>query len=184
MKMGYCRVSSADQILDLQKDALKQAGCQKIFTDTASGASSSRPGLDQCLDQLRSGDTLVVWRLDRLGRSLKHLLTLVEDFSTRGIGFVSLTESIDTTTSGGKLVFSIFGAIAEFERQIIRERTNAGLTAARSRGKKGGRREQHSDRKILSAIKLADDSPDTIQEICRSLGISKATYYRRRMNLK
>jgi DNA invertase Pin-like site-specific DNA recombinase len=100
MKIGYCRVSSNDQTLNLQKDALKKAGCEKIFSDTGSGASSSRPGLDQCLDQLRKGDTLVVWRLDRLGRSLKHLLTLVEDFSNRGIEFVSLTEAIDTTTSG------------------------------------------------------------------------------------
>ena len=184
MKIGYCRISSNDQTLTLQQDALKKAGCEKIFSDTASGASSSRPGLDQCLDQLRKGDTLVVWRLDRLGRSLKHLLTLVEDFSTKGIGFVSLTEAIDTTTSGGKLVFSIFGAIAEFERQIIRERTFAGLAAARARGRKGGRKEKHSDKKILTAIKLADDSPETIEEICHSLGISKATYYRRRMNLK
>ena len=112
MKIGYCRVSSNDQTLNLQKDALKEAGCKKIFSDTASGASSSRPGLKQCLDQLRKGDTLVVWRLDRLGRSLKHLLELVEDFNEEEIGFVSLTEAIDTTTSGGKLVFSIFGAIA------------------------------------------------------------------------
>lgn len=116
MKIGY--FSSNDQTLNLQKDALKKAGCRKIFSDIASGASSSWPGLDQCLDQLRKGDTLVLWRLDWLGRSLKHLLTLVEDFSTKGIGFVSLAEAIDTTTSGGKLVFSIFGAIAEFERQI------------------------------------------------------------------
>ncbi len=183
MIIGYCRVSSNDQTLNLQKDALKKAGCEKIFSDTASGASSSRPGLDQCLDQLRKGDTLVVWRLDRLGRSLKHLLTLVEDFSTKGIGFVSLTEAIDTTTSGGKLVFSIFGAIAEFERQIIRERTNAGLAAARARGKKGGRKEQHNSKKISTAVKLADTSPDTIADICKHLGISRSTYYRRRADL-
>ncbi len=183
MKIGYCRVSSNDQTLNLQKDALKKAGCEKIFSDTASGASSSRPGLDQCLDQLRKGDTLVVWRLDRLGRSLKHLLTLVEDFSTKGIGFVSLTEAIDTTTSGGKLVFSIFGAIAEFERQIIRERTNAGLAAARARGKKGGRKEQHNSKKISTAVKLADTLPDTIADICKHLGISRSTYYRRRADL-
>ena len=150
MKIGYCRVSSNDQTLNLQKDALKKAGCEKIFSDTVSGAKESRPGLAQCLDQLRKGDTLVVWRLDRLGRSLKHLLTLVEDFSTRGIGFVSLTEAIDTTTSGGKLVFSIFGAIAEFERQIIRERTNAGLAAARGRGRKGGRKKQHNSKLLRS----------------------------------
>jgi DNA invertase Pin-like site-specific DNA recombinase len=183
MKIGYCRVSSNDQTLTLQQDALKKAGCEKIFSDTASGASSSRPGLDQCLDQLRKGDTLVVWRLDRLGRSLKHLLTLVEDFSTKGIGFVSLTEAIDTTTSGGKLVFSIFGAIAEFERQIIRERTNAGLAAARARGRRGGRKEQHNSKKISTAVKLADTSPDTIADICKHLGISRSTYYRRRADL-
>jgi len=183
MKIGYCRISSNDQTLNLQKDALKKARCEKIFSDTASGASSSRPGLDQCLDQLRKGDTLVVWRLDRLGRSLKHLLTLVEDFSTKGIGFVSLTEAIDTTTSGGKLVFSIFGAIAEFERQIIRERTNAGLTAARARGRRGGRKEQHNSKKISTAVKLADTSPDTIADICKHLGISRSTYYRRRADL-
>ncbi|MBD1835266.1 recombinase family protein [Cyanobacteria bacterium FACHB-472] len=179
-KIGYCRVSSNDQTLNLQKNALKKAGCEKIFSDTVSGAKESRPGLDQCLDQLRPGDTLVVWRLDRLGRSLKHLLTLVEDFSARGIGFISLTEAIDTTTSGGKLVFSIFGAIAEFERQIIRERTNAGLAAARARGRKGGRKEQHNSKKIVTAVKLADTSPDTISEICKQLGISRSTYYRRR----
>ena len=183
MKIGYCRVSSNDQTLNLQKDALKKAGCEKIFSDTASGASSSRPGLDQCLNQLRKGDTLVVWRLDRLGRSLKHLLTLVEDFSNRGIEFVSLTEAIDTTTSGGKLVFSIFGAIAEFERQIIKERTNAGLAAARARGRKGGRKEQHNSKKISTAVKLADTSPDTIADICKHLGISRSTYYRRRADL-
>ena len=177
-------MSSNDQTLNLQKDALKKAGCEKIFSDTVSGAKESRPGLDKCLDQLREGDTLIVWRLDRLGRSLKHLLTLVEDFSTRGIGFVSLTEAIDTTSSGGRLVFSIFGAndwssrlrFAEFERRIIQERTFAGLAAARARGRKGGRKEKHSDKKILTAIKLADDSPKTIEEICQSLGISKATY--------
>ena len=183
MKIGYCRVSSNDQTLNLQKDALKKAGCEKIFSDTGSGASSSRPGLDQCLDQLRKGDTLVVWRLDRLGRSLKHLLTLVEDFSNRGIEFVSLTEAIDTTTSGGKLVFSIFGAIAEFERQIIKERTNAGLASARARGRKGGRKEQHNSKKISTAVKLADTSPDTIADICKHLGISRSTYYRRRADL-
>jgi DNA invertase Pin-like site-specific DNA recombinase len=184
MKIGYCRVSSNDQTLDLQKDALKKSGCEKIFSDTVSGAKEFRPGLDQCLDHLRKGDTLIVWRLDRLGRSLKHLLTLVEDFGTRGIGFVSLTESIDTTTSGGKLVFSIFGAIAEFERQIIRERTFAGLAAARARGRKGGRREQHHSKKIATAVKLADTSPDTIADICKQLGISRSTYYRRRLQQK
>ena len=183
MKIGYCRVSSNDQTLNLQKDALKKAGCEKIFSDTVSRAKESRLGLDQCLDQLREDDILVVWRLNRLGRSLKHLLTLVEDFSTKGIGFVSLTEAIDTTTSGGKLVFSIFGAIAKFERQIIRERTNAGLAAARARGRKGGRKEQHNSKKIVTAVKLADTSPDTIADICKHLGISRSTYYRHRADL-
>lgn len=179
MKIGYCRISSADQSLDLQTDALKAAGCEKLYSDTASGAKSSRPGLDRALDQLRPGDILVVWRLDRLGRSLKHLLSVVEDLNARGIGFMSLTESIDTTTSSGKLIFSIFGAIAEFERQIIRERTNAGLAAARARGRKGGRKIQHSDKKIAAARHLADTSPETIADICKSLGISRSTYYRR-----
>jgi len=176
---GYARVSSLDQSLDLQKDALDKAGCERIFEDKVSGARDSRPGLDAVLDHLRSGDTLVVWRLDRLGRSLKHLIATVEQLKASGIGFKSLTESIDTTTSGGKLVFSIFGALAEFEREIIRERTNAGLAAARARGRKGGRRIAHSERKIATAQKLADTSNDTIAQICESLGISRSTYYRR-----
>jgi len=180
---AYCRVSFNDQNLNLQQDALKKARCEKIFSDTVSGAKESRPGLVQCLDQLRKGDTLVVWGLNRLGRSLKHLLGLVEDFNDKKIGFVSLTEAIDTTTSGGKLVFSIFGAIAEFERQIIKERTNAGLAAARARGRKGGRKEQHNSKKISTAVKLADTSPDTIADICKHLGISRSTYYRRRADL-
>ena len=150
IKIGYCRVSFNDQNLNLQQDALKKARCEKIFSDTVSGAKESRPGLVQCLDQLRKGDTLVVWGLNRLGRSLKHLLGLVEDFNDKKIGFVSLTEAIDTTTSGGKLVFSIFGAIAEFEREIIKERTNAGLAAARGRGRKGGRKEQHNSKLLRS----------------------------------
>ena len=191
MKIGYCRVSSNDQTLNLQKDALKKAGCEKIFSDTVSRAKESRPGLDQCLDQLREDDILVVWRLDRLGRSLKHLLTLVEDFSNRGIGFVSLTEAIDTTTSGGKLVFSIFGAndwssclrFAKFKRQILQERTFAGLAPARVRGRKGGRKKQHNSKKISTAVKLADTSLNTIADICKHLGISRSTYYRRRTQL-
>lgn len=179
MLIGYARVSSLDQSLDLQKDALNKAGCERVFEDKVSGAKDSRPGLNAVLDHLRPGDTLVVWRLDRLGRSLKHLISTVEHLLDRGIGFRSLTESIDTTTSGGKLVFSIFGALAEFEREIIRERTNAGLAAARARGRKGGRRITHSEKKIVTAQKLADTSNDTIAQICSSLGISRSTYYRR-----
>jgi DNA invertase Pin-like site-specific DNA recombinase len=139
MLIGYARVSTHDQTLNLQQDALEKAGCTKIFTDTASGAKTERKGLDQALTYVRKGDTLVVWRLDRLGRSLPHLITTMTDLEERGIGFKSLTENIDTTTSGGKLIFHIFGALAEFERNLIRERTQAGLTAAKARGKKGGR---------------------------------------------
>src|ERR671923_1265567 len=134
MNIGYARVSTQDQTLNLQKDALEKIGCTKIFTDTASGAKAERKGLDEALEYLREGDTLVVWRLDRLGRSLKHLIETISQLDTRKIGFKSLTENIDTTTSGGKLIFHIFGALAEFERNLIRERTQAGLTAARARG--------------------------------------------------
>ena len=139
MLIGYARVSTADQTLNLQQDALEQAGCSKIFTDTISGAKTERVGLEQALSYVRPGDMLVVWRLDRLGRSLKHLIETITTLHEREIGFKSITENIDTTTSGGKLVFHIFGALAEFERDIIRERTRAGLLAASARGKKGGR---------------------------------------------
>jgi DNA invertase Pin-like site-specific DNA recombinase len=144
MLIGYARISTSDQTLDLQKDALEKAGCSKIFTDTASGAKAERIGLDEALNYVRSGDTLVVWKLDRLGRSLPHLIETITGLNNRGIGFKSITEAIDTTTSGGKLIFHIFGALAEFERDIIRERTQAGLNAARSRGRKGGR--THSEK--------------------------------------
>jgi len=137
--IGYARVSTQDQHLHLQRDALTSAGCLKIYTDTVSGSTTERRGLDEALGYLRPGDTLVVWRLDRLGRSLKHLITRITELNDRTIGFKSLTENIDTTTSGGKLIFHIFGALAEFERDIIKERTNAGLEAARTRGKFGGR---------------------------------------------
>jgi DNA invertase Pin-like site-specific DNA recombinase len=135
MNIGYARVSTHEQTLDLQKDALEKIGCSKIFTDTASGAKAERKGLEEALNYVREGDTLVVWRLDRLGRSLKHLIETITTLNNRNIGFKSITENIDTTTSGGKLVFHIFGALAEFERDIIRERTNAGLQAARARGR-------------------------------------------------
>src|SRR5512133_3754740 len=139
MLIGYARVSTSDQTLDLQKDALRQAGCERIFTDTASGAKAERIGLEEAMSHLRKGDILVVWKLDRLGRSLKHLIETITALNAEGIGFKSITESIDTTTSGGKLIFHIFGALAEFERDIIKERTQAGLTAARARGRLGGR---------------------------------------------
>jgi DNA invertase Pin-like site-specific DNA recombinase len=179
MLIGYARVSTQDQELHLQQDALKQAGCDPIFTDTASGASTERPGLEQALSHLREGDTLVVWRLDRLGRSLQHLIQTVTALDSRGIGFRSITEAIDTTTSGGKLVFHIFGALAEFERDIIRERTNAGLQAARARGRLGGRpKRQPSSRKIAMAKALYADKTNSVQDICKTLGISRATLYR------
>jgi DNA invertase Pin-like site-specific DNA recombinase len=133
MLIGYARVSTQDQTLALQKDALEKIGCKKIFTDTASGTKAERKGLDEAMEYVREGDTLVVWRLDRLSRSLKHLIKTITELNNRKIGFKSITENIDTTTSGGKLVFHIFGALAEFERDIIRERTNAGLQAAKSK---------------------------------------------------
>src|SRR5438105_4145918 len=139
MLIGYARVSTSDQTLNLQKDALENIGCTKIFTDVISGATTERQGLDEALSYVREGDTLVVWRLDRLGRSLKHLIETITNLNNRKIGFKSIQENIDTTTSGGKLIFHIFGALAEFERDIIRERTKAGLQAARARGRLGGR---------------------------------------------
>ena len=139
MFIGYARVSTSDQNLDLQQDALEAVKCERIFTDTASGAKAQRPGLAEALQCCRRGDTLVVWKLDRLGRSLPHLVETIRDIVARGVGFKSLQENIDTTTSGGKLIFHIFASLAEFERDIIRERTNAGLSAARARGRKGGR---------------------------------------------
>lgn len=139
MRIGYARVSTADQNPDLQEDALQKAGCEKIFRDVASGAVDSRRGLAEAIDYARDGDTLVVWKLDRLGRSMKHLIETVNGLAARKVGFQSLRESMDTTTSGGKLIFHVFGALAEFERELIRERTQAGLRAARARGRNGGR---------------------------------------------
>jgi DNA invertase Pin-like site-specific DNA recombinase len=178
MLIGYARVSTHEQTLNLQQDALQKAGCSKIFTDTASGAQTERQGLEAALSYVRSGDSLVVWRLDRLGRSLPHLIATMTDLEERGIGFKSLTENIDTTTSGGKLIFHIFGALAEFERNLIRERTQAGLTAARERGRIGGRPKALTPSQILIAQSLYDDPKNSIREICRTLKISKVTLYR------
>jgi DNA invertase Pin-like site-specific DNA recombinase len=153
MLIGYAWVSTHDQTLAFQRDALTKAGCTKLFTDTASGAKAERKGLDEALAYVRKGDTLVVWRLDRLGRSLPHLITTMTDLEKRGIGFKSLTENIDTTTSGGKLIFHIFGALAEFERNLIRERTTAGLMASRARGRTGGRPKALTGRKyVISGV--------------------------------
>jgi DNA invertase Pin-like site-specific DNA recombinase len=177
MLVGYARVSTYDQNLDLQKDALSQAGCEKIFVDHMSGAASERPGLEEAVAYVREGDTLVVWRLDRLGRSLRHLIDLVGQLEEKSIGFKSLQESIDTTSSGGKLIFHIFGALAEFERNLIRERTSAGLTAARARGRKGGRPKALDPQKRKVALKLYKAREHTVQEICKIMGISKPTLY-------
>ena len=178
MLIGYERVSTDDQNLALQNDALQVAGCDKIFSDKMSGVKADRPGLQQALDYVRSGDTLVVWRLDRLGRSLKDLIALVEDLEHRQIGFRSLQESIDTTTSGGKLIFHVFGALAEFERNLIRERTQAGLQAARARGRTGGRRQKLTPEQIAIGRSLSSDPNRTVTSICEHLEISRPTFYR------
>jgi len=180
MLIGYARVSTQDQTLDLQTDALARAGCEQLFTDTMSGSTSERPGLQEAMNYLRAGDTLVVWRLDRLGRTLKQLLATVTDLSDRGIGFKSLQENMDTTTSGGNLIFHIFGALAEFEREVIRERTNAGLQAARARGRFGGRPTLQSldPKKVALAKKLYADRGMPVQEICATLHIGRSTLYR------
>ncbi len=178
MLVGYARVSTQEQTLDLQRDALEEAGCGRLFTDTISGARAERPGLDEALSFLRPGDTLVVWRLDRLGRSLQHLLEIVALLQERGVGFRSITESIDTTSSGGKLIFHVFGALAEFERDLIRERTRAGLAAARARGRKGGRPRSLDARRVAMARALHADKGNTIEEICKTLRVSRSTLYR------
>src|SRR5918992_176500 len=177
MLIGYARVSTHEQTLNLQKDALENAGCTKIFIDTASGAKTERKGLEEALTYVRKGDTLVVWRLDRLGRSLPHLIATMTDLEVQGIGFKSVTENIDTTTSGGKLIFHIFGALAEFERNLIRERTAAGLIAARARGRKGGRPKALTPKQCSIAQELYEKH-HPIAEICRALNISRATLYR------
>jgi len=178
MNIGYARVSTQDQNLDLQNDALKGAGCEKIYTDKMSGAKTNRPGLEEILNILRKGDTLIVWKLDRLGRSLTHLISVMNILDERGIYFRSVQESLDTSTPGGKLIFHVFGALAEFERDIIRERTMAGLAAARARGRKGGRPRKLSKKQVEMAKKLIADPSIPVTEICTTLGVSKATLYR------
>ncbi|MGH2884180.1 MAG: recombinase family protein [Solirubrobacteraceae bacterium] len=176
--VGYARVSTSDQNPALQHYALDAAGCTRIFTDTASGALDQRPQLSAALDYLRPGDVLVVWRLDRLGRSVRHLTETVNTLAERGIGFRSLTEGIDTTTPAGKLVFHIFASLAEFEREIIRERTNAGLAAARARGRTGGRRPKMTPGKLATAWQLYEGKAHTVAQIAEIVGVSRATLYR------
>lgn len=176
--LGYSRVSTGDQDAALQDDALIAAGCSRIFSDTASGALAERPQLAQVLDHLRDGDTLVVWKLDRLGRSISHLIETVTALEQRGVGFRSLQESIDTTTPGGRLVFHVFAAMAEFERDVIRERTNAGLAAARARGRKGGRPSVMTPDKLAVARELYAAGGHTVAQIAAVVGVSRASLYR------
>lgn len=178
LRLGYVRVSTADQNEDLQRDALTAAGCDRLYVDHASGKTESRPGLDALLEQLRPGDTVVVWRLDRLGRSLRHLIDLANLLDGRGVALVSLRESLDTSTPGGRLIFHVFGALAEFERDLIRERTQAGLAAARARGRVGGRPTVWTDEKLQAARAMHASGEHDISSIARVLGISRATLYR------
>jgi len=178
MLIGYARVSTQDQKPALQLDALKAAGCERVFVEKASGAQRDRPELALALEYARAGDTLVVWKLDRLARSMKQLIETVEGMAARGVGFRSMTEAIDTTTAGGKLVFHIFGALAEFERSIIRERTNAGLRAARDRGRLGGRPPALSGKDVAAAKAMLSDPELTVEEVARRLGVAPSTLYR------
>ena len=177
MKIGYARVSTSDQTLEPQKDALLEASCEKLFTDVASGARSQRPGLDKAIAFCRNGDTLVVWKLDRMGRSMSHLIEMIQKLENRGVGFQSLTEKIDTTTAGGRLIFHLFGALAEFERDLIRERVQAGLKSARARGCKGGRPPVSEETKRMAKTLMADKNL-SVKQICERLGIAKSTLYK------
>ena len=177
MLIGYARVSTVDQDPSLQLDALRAAGCDELYEERASGARADRPVLAEAMKYAREGDTLVVWRLDRFGRSLKDLIQKVEALRDRGIGFRSLAESVDTTTAGGQLVFHVFGALAEFERELIRERTMAGLAAARARGRKGGRPPKMTKQKVKQASLLLADPTTDVRAVCETLGVSKSTLY-------
>ena len=178
MLIGYARVSKNEQNLDFQLDALEKAGCVKIFTDKITGVKAERKGLTQAVSYLRKGDTLCVWRLDRLGRSLKHLIEILTNLHEKGIEFKSLTENIDTSTPTGKFMFHMIGALAEFERNLIRERTMAGLEAARARGHRGGRPKVGETQTKIMARKLYADKTNRVKNICETLKISKATLYR------
>ncbi|HCB0609431.1 TPA: recombinase family protein [Klebsiella pneumoniae] len=177
-RIGYARVSTDDQHLDLQRDALAQAGCSVIYEEAVSGKNAARPELDQCRKALREGDTLVVWRLDRLGRSLPELVTIVADLEQRGVHFESLTEQIETGSAAGKLQFHVFAALAEFERSLIRERTQAGLAAARARGRLGGRKPKLDDRQVREIKALLRDPDIQVAEVARRYGISRTTLYK------
>ena len=178
MVYGYARVSTGDQTTNLQQDALEKAGCDRIFTDVASGARAHRPELDHMLDLLREGDTVVVWKLDRLGRSMQNLVDLMTIFDERRVQFRSLTEAIDTSTPGGTLVFNIFGSLAQFERDLIRERTRAGLEAARARGRKGGRPAKLDEKQIQEVRRLYASRTVTVDQIAAMMHVGRSTIYR------
>ncbi len=177
MLVGYARVSTEDQTVAPQTDALTAVGCERLFTDVASGTRTARSGLEQALAFCRPGDILMVWKLDRLGRSMSHLIETIRTLDQRGIGFHSLTEHIDTTTAGGRLIFHVFGALAEFERDLIRERTRVGLQAARARGRKGGRPAVSRETQAMAQALLADKRL-SVKQICERLGIAKSTLYK------
>ena len=178
MKVGYCRISCTDQTLNLQRDELLKAGCEKIFEDVASGSKSDREGLKECIEFARKGDVIVCWKLDRIGRSLKHLIEVVNELKERGVGFRCITQDLDTTTPSGMLIFHVFGAMAEFERSLIQERTKAGLQAARARGRFGGRPKAENSKRFEIASTLYADVKSTVRQICETLKISRATFYR------
>jgi len=181
MKIGYARVSTQDQNLDLQVDALRAAGCERVMTEKVSGAAKERPQLERLLEDVREGDVVVVWKLDRLGRSLHHLVSVVHLLQERKAGLLSLNDPIDTTTASGRLIFGVFASLAEFERELIRERTLAGLEAARARGRKGGRPEgltKEAERKAIVAEILYKERKLSVHEIARELSISKTTLYK------
>jgi len=178
MLIGYARVSTEEQSLEPQLEALKEAGCEEFFQEVASGAKTARPQLEEALKYARKGDVIVVWKLDRLGRSLKHLIETIQDLEKKGVEFKSLTEGMDTKTPGGRLLFNIFGAIAEFEKDLIKERTQAGLKAARARGRKGGRPKKMDPQMVEMARSLHKNANTPAADICRTLKISKSTLYR------
>ena len=178
-RIGYARVSTDDQNLDLQRDALTRSGCAPIYEETASGKSATRIELEHCRKALRSGDTLVVWRLDRLGRSLSDLVKIIGNLERDGITFESLSEKIDTSSASGKLQFHVFAALAEFERNVIRERTMAGLSAARARGRVGGRKPKLAEKQIREIKALLSDPAARVKDIAQRYGVSRATLYKR-----
>jgi DNA invertase Pin-like site-specific DNA recombinase len=177
MLIGYARVSTSEQTLEPQTDALSAEECEKIFTDIASGAKTQRPGLDEAINYCRKKDTLVVWKLDRMGRSMSHLIETIKQLEKQGIGFRSITERIDTTSAGGRLIFHLFSALAEFERDLIRERVQAGLKSARARGRKGGRPPVSEETKAMAQA-LMEDKNLSVKQICDRLGIAKSTLYK------